>query len=133
MSGDASVAQGNCEITVSRACENEARLAQTPCRQPRRHTQRVRLQGKVSRLSSAAGLCCLFHRAVGSGPAHRNKPRARHARANQWQQITKQLAPQLNRSIRRCVAGASVVLPRLVATSKVWHRVTNLAWGKATK
>jgi len=39
---------------------------------------------------------CLSHRVVRTGPAHWNDPRARHARANHWQQITKQLSPQLN-------------------------------------
>src|SRR6516165_3149054 len=46
------------------------------------------------------GLCSVSHREVGTGPAHRNDSRARQARANQWQQITKHLSPQLNRIVR---------------------------------
>src|SRR5262249_8319748 len=37
---------------------------------------------------------------VGTGPGHRNDSRARHARANQWQQITKLLSPQLDRAVQ---------------------------------
>src|SRR5215813_7185753 len=80
--------------------ENNARLAQASRSQTRRHAHRVRLQVKVSHVSQMPGLCSVSHREVGTGPAHRNDSRARQARANQWQQITKHLSPQLNRIVQ---------------------------------
>src|SRR5262245_12580477 len=52
----------------------------------------------MSHLGTTPGLRRLYLRAIGTGPAHRNDPRARHARANQWQEITKRVSRQLNRT-----------------------------------
>src|SRR5215813_2836715 len=81
--------------------EDNARLAQACFSQTRRHAHRVRLQVPMP------GHCSVSHREVGTRPAHRNDSRPRQARANQWQQITKHLSPQLNRIVRSVACPAS--------------------------
>src|SRR5262245_47635608 len=57
-------------------------------------------------------------------------PRARHARANQWQEITKRVSRQLNRTFDLAWPNVGVAAFWLRLT-KVWREVTSPAWGQS--
>jgi len=60
--------------------------------------------GRISRRrSSKERQVAAFHIELWIGPAHRNDPGAWHARANQWQQITKRLGFAQFNMIGECV------------------------------
>src|SRR5262249_32550268 len=59
-------------------------------------------------------------------------PRARHTRANQWQEITKRVSRQLNRTSD--LAWPNVVVAAFwLRLTKVWREVTSPAWGGAKR